>query len=121
MQSKRLALAAIAVGGVLVLWALSQRTECMTPAQELQAARKARNLLYHMEYKNRNCDTLKNMLEPIFAAGTCDISDRTIQSSLPVFASESLKRNMVGHIKTMCASFPSVRALQQAVDACPDL
>ena len=121
MQTKRLALAVIAIGGAMMLWALSQRRECMTPAQEVQAARRARNLLYHIEYKYRNCNTLKTMLDPIFVAGTCNVPDKELQSSLPVFASDSLKQNMVGHIKTLCASFPSVRALQQAVEACPNL
>lgn len=85
------------------------------PPPESAAAVRARGALEHLDYRERTCENLRRMYEPILRAGTCDAD---VSANLPVSA--AARPSIALALQDRCRGFPSVRALGAAIDECRD-
>ena len=122
-------LAAWALSRLWLMFALSRYTEeqppsyapaqaAAPPAPQLSAAAvKARGALEHLEYRQRTCARLRQMYEPILAAGSCDAG---VAANLPESVPAAARPALAIALAARCREFPSVRDLADAIDECRD-
>lgn len=80
---------------------------------------KVRALLYHVEWKHRNCEALKKLTKPIALAGSCDIPESTIADAFPDSMTAEARTNAATQTKATCKTFPGgVAKFIEAVNSC---